>query len=222
MPTFLKFLRSTYSTIIVPIIEAVSLWGRQNLALKDHRDTGKMSTCSYSKIINKGNFSEILRYRAQGDSDLKSYSEGSGIIKYTSATSKNAITKVCNKVLLDKIVIRVNASKCFSILADETADISGVEQVPLCVRYVELTILELREEFLRFVPTSDVIGMGLANRILDTIKKFGFDTKYLRGQGYDGAASKSGKFNGVQAHIKNTPISNLCTLLRIFINLISF
>jgi len=62
---------------------------------------------------------------------LKSYLEGPGTIKYTSATSQNAIIEACNKVLLDKIVSRVNASKCFSILADETADVSGVEQVSL-------------------------------------------------------------------------------------------
>ncbi|XP_060874016.1 zinc finger MYM-type protein 1-like [Metopolophium dirhodum] len=187
---------------IVPIIEAIILCGRQNLALRGHRDSGKMLTCSDSEINNEGNFREIHRYRAQGDNDLKSYLEGPGTIKYTSATSQNAIIEACNKVLLDKIVSRVNASKCFSILADETADVSGVEQVSLCVRYVEINHLELREEFLQFVPTFDVTGKGLAKLIIDNLQKYGIDTKYLRGQGYDGAASMSGKLNGVQAHIK--------------------
>lgn len=104
--------------------------------------------------------------------------------------------------MLDKIVARVNASKCFSILADETADVSGVEQVSLCVRYVEINHLELCEEFLQFVPTFDVTGKGLAKLIIDNLQKYGIDTKYLRGQGYDGAASMSGKLNGVQAYIK--------------------
>lgn len=37
---------------------------------------------------NKGNFREILHYTAQGDSNLKSYLNDSGKIKYTSATSQ--------------------------------------------------------------------------------------------------------------------------------------
>jgi hypothetical protein len=45
-------------------------------------------------------------------------------------------------------------------------------------------------------------GKGIANLILESLKQFGIDTKYLRGQGYDGAAAMSGKYNGVQAHIQ--------------------
>lgn len=69
-------------------------------------------------------------------SNFRSYFEGPEIIKYTNATSQNTIIETCNKILLDKIVSKVNASRCFSIFADETGDISGREQVSLCVRYV--------------------------------------------------------------------------------------
>jgi len=67
------------------------------------------------------------------------------------------IIEACNKVLLDKIVSKVNPSKYFSILADETADVSRVDQVS-CVRYVEMKHLELHEEFLQFVPILNVTG----------------------------------------------------------------
>lgn len=60
----------------------------------------------------------------------------------------------------------------------------------------------MTEEFLQFVPTNDLTGKGIANLILESLQKFGIDTKYLRGQGYDGAATMSGKYNGVQTHIK--------------------
>lgn len=33
------------------------------------------------------------------------------------------------------------------------------------------------------------------------MKSFGIEIKYLRGQGYDGAAAMSGKLNGVRSHI---------------------
>jgi hypothetical protein len=40
-------------------------------------------------------------------------------------------------------------------------------------------------------------GKGLAKLIIDNLQKYDIGTKYLRGQGYDGAASVSGKLNGV-------------------------
>lgn len=103
----------------------------------------------------------------------------------------------CNKMLLNKVVSKVNAVKRFSILADETADISGIEQVSLGVRYIELNTLTLTEEFLQFIPTSDMTGKETANLILESFKQFGVNTKYLRGQGYDGTAAMSEKYNGV-------------------------
>ena len=37
---------------------------------------------------------------------------------------------------------------------------------------------------------------------MDSLSGFGIDLTYLRGQGYDDAAAMSGRFNGVQAFIK--------------------
>lgn len=45
---------------IIPIIEAVILCGRQNLALRGHRDSGIIEI-NDSKVMNEGNFGEILR-----------------------------------------------------------------------------------------------------------------------------------------------------------------
>lgn len=96
------------------------------MALRGHRDSGKIEI-NDSKVMNEGNFREILRYRAQGDIEMKTYLESSGKMKYTSHRSQNNMIDACNKIVLDKVVSRVNTAKCFSVLADETADISGVE-----------------------------------------------------------------------------------------------
>lgn len=54
----------------------------------------------------------------------------------------------CNDLLLTSVVRQVNAAHCFSVLADETADVSGTEQFSLFVRYMDcsdlyLTVLRL-------------------------------------------------------------------------------
>eukprot|EP00102_Acyrthosiphon_pisum_P019436 XP_016656646.1 PREDICTED: zinc finger MYM-type protein 1-like [Acyrthosiphon pisum] len=52
------------------------------------------------------------------------------------------------------------------------------------------------------ISTSSTSIKNIANVILETIKCLGIDSKYMVGQGYDGAASMSGNFNGVQAIIR--------------------
>lgn len=82
---------------------------------------------------------------------------------------------------------RVNDARCFAILADETTDISGIEQFSLCVRYIDGPTRCIREDFLQFVPVYDCCGKNLARVIVDSLNDYGVDVRYLRGQGYDGA-----------------------------------
>ena len=44
---------------------------------------------------------------------------------------------MCGSLLREDIVLEANNSVAFSILADETTDISGIEQMSLGVRYVK-------------------------------------------------------------------------------------
>lgn len=70
------------------------------------------------------------------------------------------------------------------------------------MRYIDSDNLTLREDFLCFIPVVDTTGSSLAATILENLSKLGLDLNYLRGQGYDGAASIRGEFRGVQAHIR--------------------
>ena len=59
-----------------------------------------------------------------------------GNAKYTSVRTHNELINMCEDVVREDIVYVANASVGFSILADETADISGEDQLSLCVRFV--------------------------------------------------------------------------------------
>ncbi|KAJ8896387.1 hypothetical protein PR048_001731 [Dryococelus australis] len=48
--------------------------------------------------------------------------------------------------------------------------ISGMEQLSLCIRYVDESTPKIRECFLQFVPVTDVSGKGLADTILEALK----------------------------------------------------
>jgi hypothetical protein len=68
--------------------------------------------------------------------------------KFICPQIQNEIISVCGDVILKKIVNQVNDSKCFTVLAD---DISVVEQLALCVRYVDKN-KNVNEDFFKFIP----------------------------------------------------------------------
>lgn len=120
-------------------------------------------------IENDGNFRSLLRFRmAAGDEVLKKHLVESNS-SYTSPTIQNEIIGICGNLIREKIVAKINRAEGFSILADETTDISGIEQFSLCARYVKeiIDVSTLREDFLMFVPVNDVTGKGLSEAILN-------------------------------------------------------
>lgn len=191
-----------------PIIRTVIFCGRNGLPLRGHRDHGQIDVINEEREENHhdGNFRQLLRFRVDaGDETLKNHLKSSANnATYLSPSMQNEIIQACNEIILKKLVQKVNSSKCFSIIADETTDISLMEQVSLCVRYVESkdNKFVLNENFLQFVPVTSTRGEDLARTILETLGSLGLDLSYIRGQGYDGAAAMSGAFNGCQAKIK--------------------
>lgn len=190
---------------LIPIIETVMLCGKQNWALRGTNDCGRLNL-QEAPVHNDGGFRSLLRFRANGgDTCLTDHLQNSASnASYLSPMIQNEIIFACNDLILSKLVRKVNDAKCFSVLADETADVSGIEQFSLCVRYLDGDVGKIREDFLQFVPVYDVTGQGLAKVITESLSSFGIDLRYLRGQGYDGAAAMSGRFNGVQALIRES------------------
>ena len=63
----------------------------------------------------------------------------------------------------------MNKSKCFAILANKTPDIIRIEQLSLCICYVNSEENKICENFLMFVPAIDVTGQCLANLIVSNL-----------------------------------------------------
>lgn len=173
--------------------------------MRGHRYGGLLDNVEGEQIFteNEGNFRALLRLRVEsGDEILKQHLlTAKRNATYTSWRIRNEITSACNNIILHKLVQKVNEAKCFSVIADETADISNVEQLSLCVKYIDQANYNIRD-FLQFVPIYDMTGKGIANTILSKLKVFGLDTQYICGQGFDGASAMSGIYKGVQRFIK--------------------
>ncbi|XP_025421184.1 zinc finger MYM-type protein 1-like [Sipha flava] len=121
---------------------------------------------------------------------------------YTSPGIQNDIISICGEIIKSKIVQRVNAAECFSVLADETTDIGRIEQMSVCLRYYDQKDKKIREDFLEFTPAVDLSGKGLATLIMGCLQKNSIHCQFLVGQGYDRASAMSGYLHGAQEYIK--------------------
>lgn len=188
---------------ISPIIDTILLCGRQGISLRGHRDAGPIKS-SEDPVENDGNFRAILRCKLRsGDEALKSHLETmSKTGTYLSPVTQNTIIAICGKIIQNKIVAKVRKAKFFSILADETTDIASVEQFSLCIRFFNSDDLKVEENFLEFIPVTDLTGQNLANVLLRALEELDINCNYMVGQGYDGASSMSGVFHGVQAYVR--------------------
>ncbi|XP_025415571.1 zinc finger MYM-type protein 1-like [Sipha flava] len=186
---------------LISIIKTIIFCGRQELAMRGHDDSGPIFNCE--KDNNNGNFRSLLRFRAlSGDLTLKNHlMNSSGKSVYISPIIQNEIIQICGSLIQKEIVFKVNQAKFFAILADEACDISRIEQMSLCVRYIDNGCI--REDFLKFVPIYDASGKGMAYTIIREIGKLGLKIENLIGQGYDGASAMSGLYNGVQKYIRD-------------------
>lgn len=101
-------------------------------------------------------------------------------------------------------------------MVDETIDISKIEQMSLCIRYIDMSDncneFKIRGDFLTFVPIIDVTGNMIALSILISLNSMKINLELLCGQCYDWAAAMSSHLNGIQVKLGKI-ILKLCMFI---------
>jgi len=120
---------------LVPIIKSIIFCGHNNLPLRGHRDDGQLEV-NYAITGDQGVFRSLLAFRLDsGDEIVREHLENcTKNATMISKTVQNEIIEVIHEVLVNNIVTNVKKSKYFSILCDETTDISTKEQITFSVR----------------------------------------------------------------------------------------
>ncbi|CAH1724767.1 unnamed protein product [Aphis gossypii] len=194
---------------LVPIIKTIIFCGHNNLPLRGHRDDGILDIDS-ALVGTQGIFRSLLAFRIDsGDKELtnhiRSCKKNSTMI---SKTIQNDIINILHKVIIETIVTNVKKYKYFSILCDETTDISTKEQMTFSVRYIDMEEMKIKEEFLGFIELNSTTGSAIKDTMVKQLECYQLSLKNLRGQGYDGGSNMSGRNNGVQALIlKDQPLA---------------
>lgn len=118
---------------LVPIVESIIFLGRQNIPLRGHRDCGQFAL--EENESNEGNFRELLKFRiTSGDKELETHLRNASCrATYISKTTQNCLISACGEEVLSCIIKRIKESGVYSVMFDETTDLSHQSQLTLKV-----------------------------------------------------------------------------------------
>ena len=163
---------------------------RQGLAIRGHSNN------------KEGNLDQLLQLRKEDISELDGYLKAN---KYLSPEIINEQIQLMANRLLRSLLDDIKANHCgqtlFAIIADETRDISGIEQLSISIRWVDQNYA-IYEDFVGMVSIESANASNLRSVILDCLLRCNLPLSGCCGQAYDGAAAMSGHLTGVATQIK--------------------
>ncbi|XP_050065351.1 zinc finger MYM-type protein 1-like [Aphis gossypii] len=188
--------KEKWKHILKVVIDCVRFCCVNNLALRG-------SNCDIEKP-GCGIFLNLISLISNYDSVLSSHLKCHGQTTYLSNKIQNEFINLLGSKVRNEIIHRIKNSKYFSIIFDSTPDVSRKEQLCQIIRYIREVNNEfiIEESFVDFINTNEKTGRGIATDVLQKLEKDGLDFKNCRGQGYDNGANMAGKYQGVQARLK--------------------
>ena len=162
-------------------MSSIKYLARQGIALRGHDE-------------ENSNFIQLLNLHAEDDDNLKEWLLRKSK-KYTSLIIQNEILKDMALTILRDIVNSIKDSGCYSIMTDESSNISSVQQFVNCIRWVD-NVFEPHEDFIG-LHAVEIANTKNLSQILKDILRLGLNRELLRRQCYDGCRTMMGKVSGV-------------------------
>ncbi|XP_062112489.1 uncharacterized protein LOC133823651 [Humulus lupulus] len=192
--------RKSYRVRLTASVDSIRFLLRQGLAFRGHDESEDSN--------NQGNFLELLNFLADRNEEVRAVAlkNAPENLRLTSPRIQKDIVNACAIETID-VIIKDMGDVVFSILVDESRDVSIKEQMVVMFRYVDKRGYVI-ERFIgiEHVPNTTAISLKIA--IDKLFSKHGLSISRLRGQGYDGASNMSGEFNGLKSIIMK---ENECT-----------
>ncbi|XP_062118895.1 uncharacterized protein LOC133832590 [Humulus lupulus] len=185
--------RKSYRVRLTASVDSIRFLLRQGLAFRGHDESEDSN--------NQGNFLELLNFLADHNEEVRAVAlkNAPENLRLTSPRIQKDIVNACAIETID-VIIKDMGDAIFSILVDESRDVSIKEQMVVMFRYVDKRGYVI-ERFIgiEHVPNTTAISLKIA--IDKLFSKHGLGISRLRGQGYDGASNMSGEFNGLRSII---------------------
>ena len=173
---------------LLKILSNLRFLARQSCAIRGDADE------------SDSNFMELFKLQAEDDPIVYEWLK-KRTNNYTSHEIQNELLKIMALNVLRKVSACLHSSSLYSIMADETTDISNREQVTIILRWVDDTDFSVNEEFVGLYVVPSIGSDMLVSIIRDTLIRLNLPLSKARGQCYDGASNMSGIRNGVAAQL---------------------
>lgn len=159
----------------------------QGLALRGHVD-------------ESSNFHNLLKLRSEDVPELKLWLNQTSY-KWMSHDIINEIITLLSMSVQRILIKKIKESDYFSLMLDETCDISVKEQMSVCFRTVDKNF-DIHELFCGFYELPLTDSDTLFRTVKDIFLRYSLSINNCRGQCYDGARNMSGCLIGLQSRIK--------------------
>ena len=116
----------------------------------------------------------------------------------------NEIIEMMALYILRNIIGCIKTAKNFAIIADETQDIGGCEQLAVSLRWVDECYL-IHKDDIGLIEVENMDGSTLESVLKDVLIRCELQLSDCRGQAYDGASNMSGCFKGIASHLQKEP-----------------
>ncbi|XP_059285124.1 uncharacterized protein LOC132038477 [Lycium ferocissimum] len=169
-------------------IEVVRLFLNQGLAFRGHHED--------ESSLNKDKFLEILSWYAKrcdkiGDLVLKMAPRNDQLTSHK--IQKDIITSC--KLETIKVTMEDLNGNYFSLLVDESCDVSCKEKMAIVLRYVDRWG-SVVEWFIGIVHVRDTSALCLKEAIVNCLAQHSLSLSHIHGQCYDGASNMQGLLSG--------------------------
>uniref|UniRef100_H3AA53 TTF-type domain-containing protein n=1 Tax=Latimeria chalumnae TaxID=7897 RepID=H3AA53_LATCH len=171
------------------LLKVFILCARQGITFWGHDEAHDSS--------NEGNYIEILELVVSTQPSLFNQLRSR---HYTSHHYQNDLVHSAAEVLRESIIEEVRQAKYFSVLVDETKDVSKKEQLGLLLHYHQKGIIQ--ERTLGCFHMENLNAQSASNLIIQELQHLKLDVNYTVAQCYDGASVLSEHLIGVQAQIR--------------------
>ncbi|XP_060190817.1 uncharacterized protein LOC132620133 [Lycium barbarum] len=183
-----------YEIRLAASIRVVRLLVKQGLAFRGH-DESKAS-------LNRGNFLEILSFYAQECDKIRSF-----VLKKAPQNDQMTCPMIQKEIVLSckietiKGIIKELNGDYFSLLVDESFDVSRKEQMAIVLRYVDRRGFVM-EQLLGIVHVKNTSALALKGATVNLLSQHSLSLSCVCGQCYDGASNMQGDINGLKMLIK--------------------
>ncbi|KAG2622341.1 hypothetical protein PVAP13_3NG269500 [Panicum virgatum] len=168
----------------------------------DFMDQRTSVTNKSSTSLNKGTFREMVQWYKNKKNKVKdAYEKGSKYCQMLSPHIQKDLTKACAEEVTAVIMDEIRG-RHFSVLIDESRDVSIKEQMAMILRFVN-DEGKIVERFLGLKHIEKCTSAALKEALVNLLSSHKLSISMLREQGYDSASNMRGEFNGVQRLIRD-------------------